>query len=210
VLWTTGTSLWGYPLQCAPIVPILLDDVAVVVEGAAVRLSWTLALDDDVVGYYLRRSGDGADFERLHEAMLPIDDGPTTYLDRTVQPRHTYAYELELVTAAGWSSFLTLGRGVVVNGVSSVPFFAGVGANPLDRTTRFEITLPSPMPAHVAVYDAAGRQHRTLVHGLQPAGQQVLVWDACDARGDRVPSGVYFVRMRAGDRDMTVSVAVAR
>ncbi|MBM4119035.1 hypothetical protein FJ251_15135, partial [bacterium] len=49
------------------------------------------------------------------------------------------------------------------------------------------------------VYDLAGRRVRTLVDGPLPAAQHEAIWDGADAAGRRLASGVYFVRLVAGD-----------
>jgi flagellar hook assembly protein FlgD len=50
------------------------------------------------------------------------------------------------------------------------------------------------------VIDIAGRVVRVLAdrESLAP-GPQDLKWDARDARGARVPSGIYLIQARAGD-----------
>ena len=48
------------------------------------------------------------------------------------------------------------------------------------------------------IFDAKGRLVRGLVHGAQPPGTYRAIWDGRDAHGARLPSGVYFSRLRVG------------
>jgi hypothetical protein len=65
-------------------------------------------------------------------------------------------------------------------------------------TLRFE--LPRETIVDVEVADAAGRRVRTLAASLpMEAGAHALVWDGRDARGARVPPGLYLCRLVAGD-----------
>jgi flagellar hook assembly protein FlgD len=50
------------------------------------------------------------------------------------------------------------------------------------------------------IYNLLGAEVATLVDNEQkPAGYHVVVWDARDGAGRNVTSGVYFIRMRAGN-----------
>jgi hypothetical protein len=47
------------------------------------------------------------------------------------------------------------------------------------------------------VFAVDGREVRGLVHDLLPVGAHAVAWDGRDARGRRVPAGVYFLRLEA-------------
>jgi hypothetical protein len=53
-------------------------------------------------------------------------------------------------------------------------------------------------PLDVSVLDLAGRRVRTLEHGVAASSTRELAWDLRDARGARVPNGLYFVRTSVG------------
>ncbi|MCA9727296.1 MAG: T9SS type A sorting domain-containing protein, partial [Candidatus Eisenbacteria bacterium] len=46
------------------------------------------------------------------------------------------------------------------------------------------------------VVDVAGRHVRNLAQGDRPAGSYSFSWNGEDQLGQRVPNGVYFVRLR--------------
>ncbi len=50
----------------------------------------------------------------------------------------------------------------------------------------------------IIIFDVAGRLVRTLVNEHRAAGAWSVQWNGGDDRGQRVASGVYFYRMRAG------------
>lgn len=66
--------------------------------------------------------------------------------------------------------------------------------NPFRGSTSLRLALAREGQAKVAVYDLVGRRVRTLVTGLQPAGERMLVWDGRDDGGREVPAGLYLVR----------------
>jgi hypothetical protein len=72
--------------------------------------------------------------------------------------------------------------------------------NPFNPSTVVEYTLPKSVVVNVSIYDTSGKRIVTLEEGLRPAGLSRLRWDGRDARGNLVSSGVYFCRLKAGDR----------
>jgi hypothetical protein len=91
------------------------------------------------------------------------------------------------------------------------PVRAGVDALVLTPRTSngSEVTLEFAVPAEsdvvVAVFDVSGRRLALLENSRQPAGQHAVTW-----RTSGVPSGIYFVRLRAGGRAITRAVQVLR
>jgi hypothetical protein len=82
------------------------------------------------------------------------------------------------------------------------PVFAfRLGPNPFRGTARIDLSLPKPGLVDLRIYDLGGREVRTLVSSHLAAVPHTLTWDGRDASGDRVPAGVYFVRLRMPDRE---------
>jgi len=74
--------------------------------------------------------------------------------------------------------------------------------NPFNPTTSIGFESPAGADATVRVYDVSGRLVRSLQ--VPPGdGQRSVVWDGRDERGRSLPSGVYFCRLQAGDRNQT-------
>jgi hypothetical protein len=94
-----------------------------------------------------------------------------------------------------------LGSNVGVAGAPAVvPRFAlhAVRPAPCRWQATFTYDLARGGKVSLHVYDVSGRLVRTLVDRFQPPGQHSIAWAMADDSGGRVPSGVYFVRMRAG------------
>jgi len=68
------------------------------------------------------------------------------------------------------------------------PSSSGAGA-----VIRYE--MPRAGDARLVVFDAEGRQVRTLFSGTLPAGEGEVLWDGCDDVNRPVSSGTYFCRM---------------
>jgi len=70
------------------------------------------------------------------------------------------------------------------------------GGNP---ETRINYELPFTHHVKISVYNLNGQLIRTLFDGEQSAGRYTVSWNGTNVHGDRVASGVYLVRMEAGD-----------
>jgi hypothetical protein len=83
--------------------------------------------------------------------------------------------------------------------------------NPFNPITTIQYDVPEPGgPVHIDIYDVTGGLVRALVNEPKPAGFHAVVWDATDSRGQRVGSGVYFVRMEAGAFSETRKLVVLK
>ncbi|HEX9935412.1 MAG TPA: PKD domain-containing protein, partial [bacterium] len=71
--------------------------------------------------------------------------------------------------------------------------------NPFNPETTIRYALPQPADVRLLVFDLQGRLIRALVEKRMPAGYHEALWDARDAFGRLVPSGVYLLKMKAGD-----------
>lgn len=73
-----------------------------------------------------------------------------------------------------------------------------VRPNPFAQSTTITLALPLRAPAHLAVYDLAGRVVRTLVDGVLEAGIHPITWDGRTDAGGAVAGGVYLAKLVSG------------
>lgn len=82
--------------------------------------------------------------------------------------------------------------------------------NPVTAELRFSVSLPEAGAALLRVYDASGAIVVTLLDENLPAGNQRRTWQPRDARGGRLASGIYFLRLDAGGVRASRLFVVAR
>ena len=92
----------------------------------------------------------------------------------------------------------------------TVSRLTGVIPSPFNPTTTVHYELHQPSHVLVQVYDLNGRVVRTLVDGSRAAGAYEAVWDGRDNRGRATGSGVYFIRMQAGDYAKTTKAVMLK
>jgi len=73
------------------------------------------------------------------------------------------------------------------------PFQAGMA------TTQVHYELPVNSSVKISIYNVNGQLVRVLFNGRQSAGRYNATWDGKTIDGTPVPSGVYLVRLEAGD-----------
>lgn len=77
--------------------------------------------------------------------------------------------------------------------------------NPAVSQVQIDFGLPRAEPISLRVYDALGREVAALVDGMQPTGEQSVVFDGAD-----LPSGVYLVRLKAGTTQLVRRLTLVR
>ena len=71
--------------------------------------------------------------------------------------------------------------------------------NPFNPQTHITYHVPGSEAVRLQLYSLTGQSIRTLVDGVVSGGAHTVVWDGRDASGEPVGSGVYLVRLEAGD-----------
>jgi len=69
--------------------------------------------------------------------------------------------------------------------------------NPFNPATTIRFGLPSAASVRLTVYDALGREVRSLLDQEEPAGYISVTWDGTNSAGAHVASGIYFYRLQA-------------
>ncbi|MFH1279566.1 MAG: MBL fold metallo-hydrolase [Candidatus Eisenbacteria bacterium] len=105
-----------------------------------------------------------------------------------------------------------------VDAVTGVPSAAVPGLvallpnmpNPFNPTTTVRFRLPEAGPARLVVLDVRGRVVDVIAAGEQPAGERSFTWGGTDRSGRDVASGVYFIRLEAGNAAATRKMTLIR
>jgi hypothetical protein len=71
--------------------------------------------------------------------------------------------------------------------------------NPFNPETHITFYLSHPGEMKLEIYNVTGQKIRTLISGLQTAGEHSIVWKGRDDNGNVVSSGIYFYRLESDD-----------
>jgi|GEM_PF-1820834 len=173
-------------------------------DGQA-TLYWSTQSEVNNLGFYLLRSADGANYERVNQELLPGQGNSETrhdysYLDKGLDNGLTYYYKVVDVDLAG----VRTAHGPITvtpqasSGVPSEYALSQNYPNPFNAQTTISYAIPTASHVSLKVFNVLGEEVRTLVDADQQANTYQVTWDGRDAGGKQVASGVYFCKLQAG------------
>jgi hypothetical protein len=112
--------------------------------------------------------------------------------------------DIELISSGCPASVPEVGSGAAL-------WLAIPSPNPFRPSTRIRFRLGSAERVTLAIYGTDGRLVRAFYEGekLDP-GLYAVAWEGRNTRGEPVPSGVYFVRLRAGSQERSAKLLLVR
>lgn len=82
--------------------------------------------------------------------------------------------------------------------------------NPFNPSTTILYTLPTKSTVTLAVYNVRGELIKTIVSGVQAAGDYSVQWDGINPQGVAAPSGLYFYRLMSDKQELTRRMLLIR
>jgi hypothetical protein len=71
--------------------------------------------------------------------------------------------------------------------------------NPFNPVTTISYTIPQASDVSITIYNAMGQEVKTLINEYKLADTYNITWDATNNAGNKVASGIYYYRLKAGD-----------
>ena len=187
--------------------PVELVSFEGIVDETRTILTWETASETNNAGFYVERAGDSG---RYTQVDFVEGHGTTTNATRyefVDDVRHlsgtTWHYRLKQVDFDGtfeYSKTLSL-----TIASTNKPQLHEVYPNPFNAQVVLEYELPVEMNVTISLYDAVGQKIGEIARGQLPAGRHQVNYDASN-----LASGVYMVRMKAGDRIVTRQITLTK
>ena len=185
--------------------PVELSSLDAVVEEEQVTVTWTTASETGNARFQIQRKA-----ERGRWTTVGSVEGAGT----TSEPRSYRFTDEDLPYAADRLTYrlrqvdtdgtTTLSDPVVVKqGVDKVELLATV-PNPASRQARVRFSIPERQEVQLRLYDALGREVRAIVNAEREGRHEETI----DVSG--LPSGTYFIRLKAGSKTRTQRLTVVR
>ncbi len=181
--------------------------------GGHYRLDWTANSEPDVETYVIYRDTAAVFAPDPGKSIASVAHPITTWEDT---PPYACYYLVVAVDGGGhvggYSARLQTADMTAVPTADLPRAYAvtRVVPNPFNPSTTIHYAAPRDGQLNLNVYDLRGRLVRRLVEGSVPAGQHQAVWDGRDERGLGVATGVYLVRLRAGEQVSTLKIMLAK
>lgn len=82
--------------------------------------------------------------------------------------------------------------------------------NPFNPSTTISYQLPVREHVSLKIYDSLGKEIKTLVNGVQNAGENISNWDGTNNAGDKVVSGFYIYKLKAGKTQLSKRMVLVK
>jgi len=79
-----------------------------------------------------------------------------------------------------------------------------------ETTIRYLLDNPTAKQTELTIYNSLGQKVRTLVSAKQPAGSYEVIWNGRDDNGREVASGIYYYRLKSGNKLFTQKMILMR
>jgi hypothetical protein len=80
--------------------------------------------------------------------------------------------------------------------------------NPFNASTTISYEIPNTAIVNLRIYDVAGKEVKTLVDKIHNTGKYTINWNGRDNRGNRVSSGLYFIRLEQNNQYRIIKTAL--
>lgn len=115
------------------------------------------------------------------------------------QPQNGYRRDITQI----FKHYLTVDvtvENIVVSGYNLLSNYP----NPFNPSTKIKFTVPERSEVKIKVYNSIGEEIITLINRSLERGEHTIVWNGRDKNNFSVPSGIYFISMKAGSFQQTI------
>lgn len=178
-----------------------------------VQLTWVTQTETGVQGYYIFRGREND----LGTAILVSNMIPATntsqqqsyvFVDSELYEDGMYYYWLQNADFDGSSAFhgpvtIQFSTGGGNNGSPNIPLSTQLKAaypNPFNPSTRIPYDLARNAEVKISIYNSRGQIVRVFPLGSKDAGSYYIEWNGKSDRNEDCATGVYYIRMQAGDK----------
>jgi flagellar hook assembly protein FlgD len=85
-----------------------------------------------------------------------------------------------------------------------------VHPNPFSSSATISFFIPQTEKVSIEIYDLTGRLIKILTNEKMQAGTHHLTWNARDEKGNAVGSGIYLLKLQAGNYTETKKISVLK
>ncbi len=194
-------------------VPVEMSSFTAYNEDGCVLLQWTTKTETNNLGFHLYRSSTSeGPWTKINSSIIPgnctsLIENKYTFVDTDIENFSKVYYKIEQLDTDG--STVSFGPVELEVGDGTVPSRFALKQNypnPFNSNTIIEYNVPRSAYVNVSIFNTRGQLVRELLNANQSAGNHDLVWHGTDQFGNVVSSGVYLVRMTAGNYNNTLKM----
>jgi len=189
-------------------VATLLQAFSARLDRSVIRVDWELLEAGGNMRFYVSRSrGRSGLFEEISNPAVERNGLSFRFVDGDVELGAAYRYRVEVKDEEGRR--LLFETEAVSMPARELTLYQN-RPNPFNPGTTISFILPEKCRAGLSIFDATGRLIATLVNRDMSEGLKEFYWDGTDNKGNAVSSGVYFYRLKAGDKILTKKMLLVK
>jgi hypothetical protein len=198
------------PGVCDILTPVNLTSFQAIPQNQSILVRWVFSSESAVSAIELHRSQQNEGPYTLVFMATSTDRDEFEFVDSDVKPGGPYFYRLVITDRLGE----TRSFGPISASMHSPSYRTELGMgrpNPFSSSNgsmSIEFQLKQHGLASVRVFDVSGRLVRVLVNSVLDPGPHEVSWDGLDSSGNGTETGMYFIRLEAGN--MTDAQSVLR
>lgn len=146
-----------------------------------------------------RRSDPEGSYLEIPDAEVTRNGNQFVFHDESAEPGNSYTYRINIIENGRLLTFFE-------TSISTPPWKLALSQNypnPFNPMTTILFTLPEKTYVNVSIFTVDGKFIGVLIDKTLEGGLREITWDGKDAKGNRVSSGIYFYRLRAGRETLT-------
>jgi hypothetical protein len=146
-------------------------------------------------------------FEEIVTPKIDVDGYSFSFRDDNTDPGTSYRYRVEVSDEKR--------RRILFEtdpiSIPSIPLTLYQNyPNPFNPATMISFTLPENTDVNLSIYNLEGKLVKTFINNTLSEGYKQTSWDGTDSHGDPVASGVYFYRLKVGNRTLTKKMVLLK
>ncbi len=186
--WNTG---WMHPSKPQNLTADVLTN--------SIFLGWNANTEPDLAGYNIYKSDiSGGPYAKINSELVT----DTTYLDVAGTENDFYCVTavIKACTESRLSNEADFTTTINNSGYQQqFPIFAY--PNPFNQSTTISFSVEgSDKNIQITIHNFSGQKIKTLVDKKLNAGKHQVIWNGTDDSGNQVSSGIYFYKMKHGDK----------
>lgn len=212
----------SFNLQPAETVPVELSSFTTSISNDnLVSINWTTESETGVLGYYILRNTTGEMTSAVTvSGLIPATNSSQTsnyvFKDTELYEEGTYYYWLQNSDLDGHDYYY--GPSLVFystpeGDIPEPPQFTKLGPvypNPFNPNTAIPFTLKDNSDVILRIYNTRGQEVKRYELGNMLAGFHQVGWDGKNDNGQTLPSGIYHIRMQAGNDNYQVKAVLMK
>jgi len=179
-------------------------NVSAIPGHKAVKLSWRTESEVNNAYWLIQRKNEGLQFSEIDKIPGQGSKSNATnyeYIDSSVKPNNTYTYRLIDVAYDG-SSEIHSEQSIFVAALPEKFTLHPNYPNPFNPSTTIKFELPAGKSIYktdINIYNVLGQKVRDLLTAELETGRYTEVWDGRNNFGSSLPSGTYYLVIKAGE-----------